>query len=288
MVTPSMEARWGGYSRSACLGSSSTREPRCNATHGNCSSTSPVSSYAGVSHGIGEAPAPLPLAQTALTWVGHTPGMHPSVMSATVTSVPVGHGTPRVVGGNRGGTDSERRRISVDRRRHCRKWGWESQSQWREHLQLQPTCSAGLPVPHPTPLQGTSQWPPAAVAVTPASSDAVPTPPEKLAPATGAYYRLFIHRVLPQIPNLNGETVQDWVEHFEAVATLAGWNDHFAFSVSAQGNCQSILSVVYTGAKEQLPPPRDGIEETIHPRPVDRRGDPAFSQSSTGYKGVCR
>ena len=130
--------------------------------------------------------------------------------------------------------------------------------------------------------------PPAAVAVTPASSDAVPTPPEKLAPATGAYYRLFIHRVLPQIPNLNGETVQDWVEHFEAVATLAGWNDHFAFSVSAQGNCQSILSVVYTGAKEQLPPPRDGIEETIHPRPVDRRGDPAFSQSSTGYKGVCR
>ena len=107
----------------------------------------------------GWAPAPLPLAQTALTWVGHMPGMHPSVMSATVTSVPVGHGTPRVVGGNRGGTDSERRRISVDRRRHCRKWGWESQSQWREHLQLQPTCSAGLPVPHPTPLQGTSQWP---------------------------------------------------------------------------------------------------------------------------------
>ena len=39
--------------------------------------------------------------------------------------------------------------------------------------------------------------------------------------------------LLPQIPNFNrneqrdGETVQDWVEHFESVSGLAGWNDHF-------------------------------------------------------------
>ena len=38
---------------------------------------------------------------------------------------------------------------------------------------------------------------------------------------------------LPQIPNFHGgdqrdgETVQDWIEHFELVAGLAGWNDHF-------------------------------------------------------------
>ena len=37
---------------------------------------------------------------------------------------------------------------------------------------------------------------------------------------------------LPQIPlfygeQKDGETFQDWVEQFESVATLAGWNDHF-------------------------------------------------------------
>ena len=38
--------------------------------------------------------------------------------------------------------------------------------------------------------------------------------------------------LLPQIPNFygdqkDGETFQDWVEQFEAVGSLAGWNDHF-------------------------------------------------------------
>ena len=40
---------------------------------------------------------------------------------------------------------------------------------------------------------------------------------------------------LPQIPTFcggeqrDGETVQDWLEHFEPVAGLAGWNKHFKF-----------------------------------------------------------
>ena len=39
--------------------------------------------------------------------------------------------------------------------------------------------------------------------------------------------------LLPQIPSFNGseqwdgETVQDWLEHFESVALLAGWKDYF-------------------------------------------------------------
>ena len=39
--------------------------------------------------------------------------------------------------------------------------------------------------------------------------------------------------LLPQIPNFSGgeqrdgETVQDWIDNFESVAGLAGWNHHF-------------------------------------------------------------
>jgi hypothetical protein len=46
-------------------------------------------------------------------------------------------------------------------------------------------------------------------------------------------YPATVANLLPQIPSFNGneqrdgETVQDWVEHFESVAGLAGWNDHF-------------------------------------------------------------
>ena len=46
-------------------------------------------------------------------------------------------------------------------------------------------------------------------------------------------YPAALANLLPQIPNFNGseqrdgETIQDWMEHFESVATLAGWSDHF-------------------------------------------------------------
>ena len=53
--------------------------------------------------------------------------------------------------------------------------------------------------------------------------------------ANGTYhlgYPTTMTNLLPQIPNFNGSeqrngvTVQDWLEHFESVALLAGWNDH--------------------------------------------------------------
>ena len=46
-------------------------------------------------------------------------------------------------------------------------------------------------------------------------------------------YPATLANLLPQIPNFNGseqrdgETIQDWMEHFEPIATLAGWGDHF-------------------------------------------------------------
>ena len=51
------------------------------------------------------------------------------------------------------------------------------------------------------------------------------------APSLG--YPSTLANLLPQIQSFNGqeqrdgETVQDWVGHFESVAGLAGWNDHF-------------------------------------------------------------
>ena len=90
----------------------------------------------------------------------------------------------------------------------------------------------------PTTSQDTStsmgySMPPA---TTPAQ-EALPVKCVVVVPALGvAYsgaYPAILANLLPQIPNFVGseqwigETIQDWMEYFESVATLAGWSDHF-------------------------------------------------------------
>ena len=91
-----------------------------------------------------------------------------------------------------------------------------------------PTAST-LPAPTPlTPVVPTVSTLPALVVAT------QPTVLPRAVPSCGttAFLTGSAH-LLPQIPNFyggdqkDGETFEDWVEHFESVAGLAGWDDHF-------------------------------------------------------------
>ena len=80
--------------------------------------------------------------------------------------------------------------------------------------------------------------------------------------------------LLPQVPNFSGgeqrdgETVQDWIEHFESVALLAGWNDHFKLVhlVSLlRGTAHAFYRSCTPALKRRLPPAGGGAPETVHP-----------------------
>ena len=75
--------------------------------------------------------------------------------------------------------------------------------------------------------------------------------------------------------------MQDWLEHFESVALLAGWNDHFKLV-----HLVSTLRALHVRFIDQ---PRAGgrTEEEVHPATANRCPNPAFSQSKAGTEGDC-
>ena len=172
----------------------------------------------------------------ALTWVGPTPGVPPSVMSAPTTSALPGLYTlaPHVLS-----TEMVERQEFTS--------GALSRARLAEQIPVTYTGEAPATMPgllHASPvitpaghdIRDAAESP-GAVTTTPTSSDIKSTTAEKQTTTPGPYYPLSypptVANLLPQIPSFNGseqrdgETVQDWIEHFESVATLAGWNDHF-------------------------------------------------------------
>ena len=89
------------------------------------------------------------------------------------------------------------------------------------HVSVTPTSVASMPVTLPS----VSASPPAYVPSLLSATSVVAMPPVTVLPTT---YTAPLLSQLPQIPRFSGdetndgETFQDWLEHFELVATLGG------------------------------------------------------------------
>ena len=93
-------------------------------------------------------------------------------------------------------------------------------------------------------LTGNSLCAPTSLPLLPALGSAIGQPLSKVVPIYG--------NQLPPIPRFTGEedltesgSFPDWFEQYEAVATLAGWDEHAKLVNLIKGNCVLILSFMY-------------------------------------------